>query len=127
MRIAAALAGLLGGLAWVVAFVLDQTDRPEALDALEWAGLALLTVAALAAGAGLVSRSATWLRLLIAVCFALLVWSVMQVLFDGFDDRLVQAVAGAVAALVGIGALIRRPQAPVHHPGGHRSGGSHAR
>lgn len=127
MRIAAALAGLLGGLAWVVAFVLDQTDRPGALDAFEWAGLALLTVATLAAGAGLVSRSTTWLRLLVAVCFALLVWSVLQVLSDGFDDRLVQAVAGGVAALVSVVALVRRPNVSAHHAGGHRSGGSHAR
>jgi asparagine N-glycosylation enzyme membrane subunit Stt3 len=86
----------------------------------------LLAVVAVAAGAGLVNRSATWLRVVVAICFALLVWSVLQVLSDGVDERPVQGLAGAVGAVVGLVVLVRKP-APVLAPSGPRSRGSHAR
>jgi hypothetical protein len=127
VRTAAALAGLLGGLAWIAAYVLDQRDRVIAANAVELVGLVLLAVATLAAGAGLVSRSATWLRVIVAVCFALLVGSVLQVLSDGIDERLVQAGAGAAAAVVGIVVLSRRRPSSAVHSGGHRAGRSHSR
>lgn len=127
MRTAAALAGLLGGLAWIAAYVLDGTDRVGPANAVEVVGLVLLVVATLAAGAGLVSRSATWLRGIVAVCFTLLVGSVLEVLSDGIDERLVQAGAGGVTAIVGIVVLSRRRPPSAQHSGGHRSGGSHAR
>ena len=126
MRTAAVLAGLIGGLAWIVAYVLVQLDQPNAADATGWAGLVLLGVATLAAGAGLVSRSAGWLRVLVAVCFTLLVWSVLQVLAEGADEQVVRAVAGAVAVVVGLVVLARQP-ARAAEPSGQRSGGAHAR
>ena len=52
MRTMTAVAGLAGGLCWVGAL---------------WVGP--LAVAVLGAGAGLVSRSAVWLRIIAAVCF----------------------------------------------------------
>jgi hypothetical protein len=111
MRAAAAVAGLLGGLCWVVA---------PWVDALAWPGAVLLAVAVLGAGAGLVSRSAVWLRCLVAVCFLALVGSVLQVLRDSLDDQGVLAVAGVAAVVVSVAALARRPE-PVA-----RSRGSHA-
>jgi hypothetical protein len=128
VRTAAALAALLGGLAWVAAYGLDRTDRVGPANAVELAGLVLLVVAALAAGAGLVSRSATWLRVVVSVCFVLLLASVLEVLADGIDERLVQAGAGGLAGIVGIVVLSRGRPAPAPQPGGHRArGGSHAR
>jgi hypothetical protein len=130
VRTAAALAGLSGGLAWIVAFVLDKTDHPGLGGAVAAFGLVLLAVAAVAAGASLVSRSATWLRVVVAICFALLVWSVLQVLAGGLGDRLVQAAAGLAAVAVAVVVLSRRQptvRESVGHSTGRRTRGSHAR
>ena len=124
MRTRVALAGLVGGLCWLGAFVLDTGSGGGAVDALTWAGLALLTVAVLGAGAGLVSRSATLLRVLVAVCFAALVWSVLEVLRDSVDGLAVYAVFGVIAVAVSLVVLARDRGA---EPTGHRTGGSHAR
>jgi drug/metabolite transporter (DMT)-like permease len=126
MRAAAALAGLLGGLCWVAAYVVDTyaDDGPIEPAQLTWTGVALLAIAVLGAGAGLVSRSATWLRFLVAVCFLALVGSVLQLVRDAADPLVVDAVAGAVAVVVSIAALLRRPA-----PGARASAsrGAHAR
>ncbi|MBA2954505.1 hypothetical protein GON03_09245 [Nocardioides sp. MAH-18] len=118
MRLTTALAGLIGGALLVLACFV-------AGDALRWAGLALLAVAALGAGAGLVSRSVPALRILVAVCFALLAGSVLSVLVDAVGAAAYAAVgtAGAVVALV---VLVRQRPVPVAQRG-HRAGGAHAR
>jgi hypothetical protein len=127
MRTPAAVAGLLGGLCWSGAYVLDATGGSGGpVDALTWAGLALLAVAVLGAGAGLVSRSATWLRVLVAVCLAALVWSVLELLRDSVDGLTVYAAFGVLAAVVSVVMMVRsRPATP--EPTGRRAGGSHAR
>lgn len=112
MRVVATVAGLVGGLCWVGAFWVD---------ALAVVGAVLLAVAVLGAGAGLVSRSAGWLRVLVAVCFLALVASVVQVLRDNVDPEGVLAVVGGAAAVVAVVALLRRRPAPEG-----RSGGAHA-
>ena len=115
MRTGAAVAGLLGGLAWLAAYVLDQTDRAAAADVVGWAGVVLLAVAVVGAGAGLVRRSATWLRVVVALCFALLVWSLLALLGGGSGGTGIDAVAGAVAAVVSTVVLgRRRPSAGSH-------------
>ena len=117
VRLTTALAGLIGGTVLVLACFVGG-------DALRWAGLALLALAALGAGAGLVSRSAPALRVLVAVCFALLAGSVLSVLVDAVGPPAYAAVgtAGVVVAAV---VLARRR--PVPAAGGHRAGGAHAR
>lgn len=62
-----------------------------------------------AAVAGLVSRSAVWLRLVVAVCYLALVGSVLQVLRDNVDHETVLTAAGVVAVVVAAYALSRRP------------------
>jgi hypothetical protein len=114
MRTAAA-GGLLGGLCWVGALWAD---------ALVWAGAVLLGLAVLGTGAALVSRSAMWLRVIVAVCFLALAASVVQVLRDNLDEGIVLAAAGAVAVIVAALALSRRPEPAVQHHG--RSRGAHA-
>ncbi|MDF1604946.1 hypothetical protein [Nocardioides sp. YIM 152315] len=126
MRILAPLAGLVGGLAWIGALALEQVDRTALADAAELVGLPLLLGAAVATGASLVTRSTTWLRAIVGVCFALLVWSVVQLVADGADERLVHALVGAGAVVVATAALSRRPERS-DDPGGHRSRGAHAR
>jgi hypothetical protein len=114
MRALVAIGGLLGGACWLAAYAVGAGGSA---DALTWAGAALLAVATLGAGASLVSRGATWLRVVAAVCFLALVASVREVLRDGSDPPAVDAVAGAAAVLVAVVALTRRRE----------SRGSHAR
>ena len=127
MRTPVTLAGLLGGLCWIGAFVLDEVSGGGIVDALSWAGIALLAIAVLGAGAGLASRSATWLRFVAAVCFAALVGSVLEVLRDAVDGLGVDAVFGAVAVVAAVVALTRRRRTPEPESSGRRAGGSHAR
>jgi uncharacterized membrane protein YccC len=129
MRSPAALAGLLGGLCWLGAFVADHVGRGGLVDALTWAGVALLAIAALGTGAGLVSRSAPLLRVFVAVCFAILVGSVLQVLRQSGDPVAVDAACGAVIALVSAVAMTRARPVEPEPVAGHRvrSRGSHAR
>jgi len=136
-RTAVALAGILGGLAWIAAAALDAVGAGGLVDALTWVGLVLLLVAALGVGAGLVSRTTPWLRVVVAVCFVLLVGSVLQVARDSADVHMVDAVFGVLAAAAAVAALARSRSAaepePVHghrraHSRAHgRAHGSHAR
>lgn|SRR5690242_20220473 len=103
MRVVAAVAGLLGGLCWIGVLWVDV---------LAVVGAVLLAVAVLGAGAGLVSRSAVWLRLVVAVCFLALVASVVQVLRDNLDPDGVLVAVGGAAVVVALLALARRRPAP---------------
>lgn len=117
---AAALSGLVGGLAWISVLVFDRAGGSgTVVDALAWCGLLLVGVATLGAGASLVSRSATWLQLIVAVCFAALVASILALLLDHYDDDVVYAAFGAAAVVASVVALLR-PSRP-------RAGGTHAR
>lgn len=128
MRVPAAVAGLLGGLCWLGAYAADAADGGAGIvDGLTWTGLALLLVAALVAGASLVSRSATWLRVLVAVCFALLAGSVLEVVREGADPLTVDAVFGAAAIVVAVIVLASRRRRPEAGPPARRGRGSHAR
>ena len=105
------VAGVVGGLAWVLRQV-------GGVDALRWPGLVLLAVALAGAGAALVSSSAGWLRVIVAVAFPLLVWSVVEVLHESGDDALIDAVVGGVVALLCAVALAR-PGGTRRHAGAH--------
>lgn len=105
------LAGVLGGLAWLVRHV-------GGVDALRWPGLVLLAVALAGGGAALVSSSAGWLRVIVALAFPVLVWSVVEVLHDSGDDTLVDALAGTVVAVACVVAMVR-PGRARHHAGSH--------
>jgi hypothetical protein len=136
MRARAAVAGLLGGLAWIAAYVADGSSDAGLVEALTWSGVVLLAWAVVLAGASLVSRSATWLRVLVSVCLTALVGSVLQVVRDAADPVSVDAVVGVLAVVASVVALRRRPVAagpaatgPVRgsHARGSRARGSHAR
>ena len=123
MRTLATVAGLLGGLCWVGALWVDL---------LALVGAVVLAVAVMGAGAGLVSKSAMWLRVIVAICLLALAGSVLQVLRDNLDQELVLAVSGVVAVVVAAYSHSRRP-APAHHSSRSRgtrssrsSRGSHA-
>lgn len=82
--------GVLGAGAWVARWATD-------LDPLLWVGAALLSVVAVAAGAGMVKPVP--LRVVVGVCLALLCWSLGAV--AGLDGAPVRAgVAGVVLLVV---------------------------
>ena len=111
MRTGVAVVALVGGLCWIAA---------EWIGALAWVGAVLLAVAALGAGASLVSRSVAWLRAVVAVCFVALVASVLEVLRQNVDADLVLLLAGVATIVAGaVGLARRRPEAT-------RAGGAHA-
>lgn len=105
-------AGLLGGTFWVVRYF-------SGFGALEWVGLVLLAVAMAGFGAALVSSSAVWLRVIVALALPLLVWSVVAVFHESGDDALIDAVFGGAVAVACAVALVR--------PAGRRTNsGSHS-
>lgn len=118
LRALAASSGLLGGLCWVVRWVADLGGVTYV------AGLVLLGLALAGVGAGLVSSSATWLRIIVAVAFPALVWSVYAVVRGEDEWVALDGVIGVVATALSVVGLVlaRRQSRAAHgHRGGHRS------
>ena len=108
LRALARVAGLLGGACWVARMVLDRGGSEGAMvDALYWAGLALLFVALVGFGTTLVSKGAVWLQAIVGIAFPLLVWSVVEVLRPAGDPVVLDAVVGILIAGVSLLALGR--------------------
>lgn len=103
-RMLARWCGLLGGLVWIVRWLLAGSGD-AVLGATYGAGLALLAIGLAGAGSGL--AGATWLRALVAVCFPLLAWSVLMVLHESGDEVRVDGLVGVAAVLVWVPALLR--------------------
>ena len=110
----ARVAGVLGGGCLL-------TRHLAVVEELRWPGLALLAVALAAAGSSLVSRSAAWLRLVVAVAVVLLVWSLLELWHQELDDSLVDAAVGVVAVLWALVSLAgrRRPSGRGSRAGSH--------
>jgi hypothetical protein len=99
LRRTAQLAGLTGGLAWVVAFFLSDGGSLET--ALLWVGALLLTVALFGLGLLLVRSDVLALRVFVALALPTLVWGVFAIVHDSTaDPELVNAVFGAIVGLV---------------------------
>ena len=108
--------GVLGAVAWVARWATD-------LDPLLWVGAALLSVVAVAAGAGMVKPVP--LRVVVGVCLALLCWSLGAV--TGLDGAPVRAGVAGVVLLVVIPGAWERVRPPglgtAPGPGGPRAAG----
>ncbi len=102
LRSVATAFGLVGGLCWVIRAFSDQ-------DVLGPVGFILLGIGAAAAGAALVSSSAPPLRLLVAVAFPLLVWSVLELARDNGPDSSIDGGFGAAGVVVALVAFLTRP------------------
>jgi hypothetical protein len=113
LRTLACLAGLAGGLVWVGRAFLGEDPS-----AVYWVGFGLLAVALAAAGATLVKKGTWWLRLIVAVAFPLLVWSLYAAVRPAGDPLVVDGVAGALAMVVAVLFVARAP-ASSHRPGSH--------
>jgi len=127
LRVLAAVAGLLGGACWVVRWVADLSgDVPGWADGAQWAGLGLLGVALAGVGAGLVSRSAPWLRAIVAIALPLLVWSVYSVIKGSGEDLRLDGILGVVAILGSTVMLVRARGKRPDEEQPRRSHGSHS-
>lgn len=127
LRVLSAAAGLLGGACWVARWGTDLAgDVPAWADGAYWAGLGLLGVALAGIGAGLVSSSAAWLRVIVAVAFPLLVWSVYQVVKGAGDDLRLDGILGVVAIVGSAVMLLRVRGARPDREQPRRSHGSHS-
>jgi hypothetical protein len=118
----ARLAGLLGGLCWLgYAAFNDYDAATSAVNALYWGGAALILIALVGLGAGLVSGAA-WLRVVVGLCVPLLVWSILEVLHTETSDDIVDGGFGLALALLCAAALLGGTPKDDAVPGG-----SHAR
>ncbi|WP_244930099.1 hypothetical protein [Nocardioides sp. W7] len=105
-RTLADLCGALGGLVWVVRWILAANGAGDAvLGATYGAGLALLAIGVAGAGARL--AGVAWLSGVVAVCFPVLAWSVLMVLHESGDHARIDGLLG-VLALVAWVPLLRR-------------------
>jgi hypothetical protein len=102
----ARVAGILGGLCWIGRALLDDGDGPASvIDALHYGGLALLVIALLGIGGGLVSGLVP-LRVLVSVCLVALAWAVLSVLHRQYADRSVDGVLGGLMVLYCVAGLL---------------------
>jgi hypothetical protein len=93
------IAGLLGGLCWLGRAVLDASGATDSLvNALHWGGLALIAIALVGIGGGLVSS--VWaVRVIVAICLPALIWAILEWLHEQFADRWVDGSFGVLFAL----------------------------
>ena len=111
LRRAAQIAGLLGGIAWVVAWLLP--DGGSAADLLQPVGAVLLTLAMFGLGLRLVRSDFLALRVFVGIALPTLVWGVFGVVHQAASDPgLVDAVFGAVCGLLAGLRLTQRGATP---------------
>jgi hypothetical protein len=119
------IAGVLGGLCWVSWAAINDYDAASgAANALYWGGAALILVALVGLGAGLVS-GASWLRLIVGLCVPLLVWSILEVLHAETSDDIVNGGLGLALALICAAALLGGDGGSDDEPA--RRGGTHSK
>jgi hypothetical protein len=107
----AQVAGLLGGIAWVVAYFLPEGG--SAADLLLPAGAVLLTLAMFGLGLLLVRSDFLALRVFVGIALPTLVWGAFGVVHQSASDAsLVDAVFGGVCGLLAGLRLAHRGAAP---------------
>jgi hypothetical protein len=108
VRRVAQVLGILGGLAWVVAwFLWEGGDDPVELG-LFWAGAALITLFLLELGTLLVKRGLLALRLFVACALPLLFWMVVSFAATSTnDDGVVWGLAGVAVLAFAVVQLVR--------------------
>src|SRR5689334_13087874 len=109
LRRVAQLAGLAGGIAWVLASFLGDGSAAVAL---RWGGAILLTIALFGLGLLLVKSDVMLLRVFVALALPTLVWGVVALLRDSMGESLVDTVFGAAVAVISGVMLARHSDHP---------------
>jgi len=105
---AAAVAGLLGGAAWVLAALVWDGGADAFELGLFWLGAALVTAFLLGLGTLLVKRGLLALRVFVACALPLLFWMVVAfAATSAADDGIVWGLAGAAVGLFAVVQLAR--------------------
>lgn len=127
LRVIVAAAALLGGLCWASRWVAELATGadPGWGEQVHLAGLVLLGLGLAGAGAGLVSSSAAWLRVIVAIALPVLVWSVWSVMSGESGSLVLDGVVGVAATLAGAAGLVAARRAG--RAGRRSHHGSHAR
>ncbi len=119
------VAGVLGGLSWLGQAAVNKYEAAEAAaNALYWGGGALILVALVGLGMGLVS-AARWLRVIVGLCVPLLIWSIVEILHAETSDNVVDGGLGLALALICASSLLGG--SPRDDEAAGRRGGAHAR
>jgi hypothetical protein len=106
LRRGAQVAGLVGGVAWVVGSFLTESGAADLLLPL---GAVLLTLALFGLGLRLVRSDFLALRVFVGIALPTLVWGVFGVIHQSVADQsLVDGVFGAVCGLVSAAGLTQR-------------------
>jgi hypothetical protein len=93
------IAGLVGGVVWVLAYFLPDDGAAETT--LLTVGAVLLTIALCGLGLLLVRSDFLALRIFVAIAVPVLVWSVFGIVHQSLSDpELVDGVFGAIVAVV---------------------------
>jgi hypothetical protein len=93
------IAGLVGGVVWVLAYFLPDDGAAETT--LLTVGAVLLTIALCGLGLLLVRSDFLALRIFVAIAVPVLVWGVFGIVHQSLSDpELVDGVFGAVVAVV---------------------------
>lgn len=98
--------GALGGLVWIMRWVVSPGDGTA--DLMRWAGLASVLLGLVCIGLTLVKGSALWLDAIVGFAAPALFWAVYEVLRGELGHAfLVHAVLGVVCLLVGALTYVR--------------------
>lgn len=98
--------GALGGLVWIVRWVLSPGE--DTAELLRWGGLALALLGLACIGLTLVKGSALWLDVVVAVAVPALFWAVYETVRGELRDAFIlHAVLGVVGLLVGALTVVR--------------------
>lgn len=107
--------GALGGLVWIVRWVLSPGE--QAADLMRWGGLVLVLLGLVCIGLTLVKGSALWLDVVVGFAAPALFWTVYEVVRGELRDAyILHAVLGVVCLLVGALTFVRGRLHPSGEP-----------
>lgn len=98
--------GALGGLVWIVRWVMSPDGQVG--DLMRWGGLALVLLGLVCIGLTLVKGSALWLDVVVGFAVPALFWAVYEVVRGELRDAyILHGILGVVCLLVGALTFVR--------------------
>lgn len=98
--------GALGGVVWIVRWVLSPAEGTA--DLMRWGGLALVLLGLVCIGLTLVKGSALWLDVVVGFAAPALFWAIYEVVRGGVRGAFIlHGILGVVCLLVGVLTVVR--------------------